>query len=467
MTRLAALLLLAAASCAPLLAPFCAPLFAQDTRTVTEPRVPPACTTLDAQLTSSGKSLPAADETRLDTDRIQKALDACGTRHSVVLHKSGVHDAFLSGPLQLREGVTLVVDAGVTLFASRDADLYATSPGSCGLVNDQRGGCKPLISAQHIAHAGLMGDGTIDGRGGEKYLNRDVSAWDLAEQARAGGNQQVSRIFVADYADDFTLYRLTLKNSSNFHVVYGHGNGFTVWGLKIDTPQRLARNTDGVDPGNGTKNVTITHSFIRTGDDNVALKGGPGGITNVSVVHNHFYWGHGMSIGSETDGGVSAIRVSDLSLDGPDNGIRIKSNGSRGGLTHDVQYVDVCIRNSPNPITLDTGYTAAGTLTGNRLPIMRDILLKDIRISGGGKISFNGYDSTHRVAAQLDNVLITDDATYTYPLHHADLVFGPGPVNLKFTPDAKNIHEDSTIKGVQSTGTPASCADKFLPFPAQ
>ncbi len=60
----------------------------------------------------------------------------------------------------------------------------------------------------------------------------------------------------------------------------------------------------------------------------------------MSVIHNHFYWGHGMSIGSETNGGVSKIRVSDLSLDGPDNGIRIKSNGSRGGLVHDVVYDD-------------------------------------------------------------------------------------------------------------------------------
>ena len=127
-------------------------------------------------------------------------------------------------------------------------------------------------------------------------------------------------------------------------MVYNHGNGFTVWGLRIDTPKRLARNTDGVDPGQGSKNITITHSWIRTGDDNVAIKGGPGGVTDMTVSHNHFYWGHGMSIGSETDGGVSRIRVFDLSLDGPDNGIRIKSNGSRGGLTHDVVYDDVCIR---------------------------------------------------------------------------------------------------------------------------
>jgi polygalacturonase len=60
----------------------------------------------------------------------------------------------------------------------------------------------------------------------------------------------------------------------------------------------------------------------------------------MTVDHNHFYWGHGMSTGSETNGGSAKIRVSDLSLDGPDNDIRIKSNGSRGGLVHDVVYDD-------------------------------------------------------------------------------------------------------------------------------
>ena len=58
--------------------------------------------------------------------------------------------------------------------------------------------------------------------------------------------------------------------------------------------------------------------------------------TNITVAHNHFYWGHGMSIGSETSGGVSGIRIEDLSLDGPDNGIRITSNPTQGGLVEDV-----------------------------------------------------------------------------------------------------------------------------------
>ena len=437
-------------------------LEAQDTRTVIEPFFPQLCSTLDAQLETSGPSLAAADEHKLDTARIQRAIDRCGRGRGVLLHVNEANNAFLSGPLELKPDVTLIVGVGVTLFASRDPALFATSPGSCGIVTHTPGprGCKPLISVDHAAGSAIMGDGVIDARGGEKMLGSQYSWWDLAEQARAGGGQQVPRIIVADYSDNFTLYRVTLKNSPNFHVVYNHGNGFTVWGLKIDTPQRLARNTDGVDPGGGSKNITITHSYIRAGDDNVAIKGGTGGLTNMTVSHNHFYWGHGMSIGSETNGGVSKIRVFDLSLDGPDNGIRIKSNGSRGGLTHDVVYDDVCIRNSPNPITLDTAYSAAGTLEGNSPPTMKDITLHNVRVSGGGKITFNGYTKDYRIAATLDGVQITDDAKYTYDLHHADITLGPGPTNLQLP-----AGEDATIQGTPAEGSPASCAEKFVPFP--
>ena len=433
---------------------------AQDTRTVVEPLLPQVCATVDAELVARGSSLSPADEQKLDTARIQKAIDKCGSGRGVRLRVRGDENAFLSGPLELRKGVTLIVGRGVTLFASRDPAVYATAKGSCGLVNEAPRGCRPLISVDHAPGAGVMGDGTIDGRGGEKMLGSKYSWWDLAEQARAGGRQQVPRILVADYSDNFTLYRITLKNSPNFHVVYNHGNGFTVWGLRIDTPQRLARNTDGVDPGQGSKNITITQSYIRTGDDNVAIKGGPGGVTDMTASHNHFYWGHGMSIGSETDGGVSKIRVFDLSLDGPDNGIRIKSNGSRGGLTQDVVYDDVCIRNSPNPITLDTGYTAAGTVKGNSPPTMRGITLRDVRISGGGKISFNGYDAEHRVEATLDGVQLMDNDTYTYSLHHADVRLGPGATNLQLAGVV-----DSTVEGKPAEGEPASCAKKFVAFP--
>jgi polygalacturonase len=446
-------------------------LRAQDTRTVKEPVIPHSCAMLKAGMTTaqatSGDIEAHADktgaaQTGLDTSRVQQALDQCGKGAAVELAPDGAHNAFLIGPVELRAGVTLLVDRGVTLYGSRNPEFYAKSPGSCGLVNDESSsGCKPLITVRQATGSGIMGDGTIDGQGGARIMVDGKPAakswWDLAEDARTAGRQQVPRMIDTDLSDDFTLYRITLKNSPNFHVAFHRGDGFTAWAVKIDTP-RTARNTDGIDPAQ-SRNITVTQSFIRTGDDNIAIKAGDGPTTNMTVIHNHFYWGHGMSIGSETNGGVSGIRVQDLSLDGPDNGIRIKSNPSRGGLVEDVIYDDICIRDSKYPILFDTAYSFPGKGV-NELPVYKDITLHNVRISGGGKLQFNGFDNTHRIGVRLDGVLLLDAPTrYKAQAIHTDFTFGPGPVDIIFTGD------DSTETGKEVSGSLPPCAARFVPFP--
>jgi len=114
------------------------------------------------------------------------------------------------------------------------------------------------------------------------------------------------------------MYKITLRNSPNFHVGVNETDGFTAWGVKIMTP-KTARNTDGIDPGS-SRNVTIAYCSIHTGDDDVAVKSGRGvPSSNISILHNHFYTGHGMSIGSGTSGGVDHMLVDDLTIDGADN----------------------------------------------------------------------------------------------------------------------------------------------------
>jgi len=434
---------------------------AQDTRTVTEPVIPAVCATLKAVL-AAPSGIVAEDEKKLDTERVQKAIDGCGEGKALKLAADGAHNAFLIAPITLKSGVTLLVDKGVTLYGSRDPKDYEVSSGACGIVNEGGKGCRPLISGKHAVNAGIMGDGTIDGRGGSKMIvdgkMQGKTWWDLGEDARKGGHQQVPRLIVLDGCDNFTLYRITLKNAAFFHVTYSNGDGFTVWGLKIDTP-KTARNTDGVDPGS-SKNITVTQSYIRTGDDNIAIKGGSGPVTNMTVIHNHFYYGHGMSIGSETQAGVSKLRVSDLSLDGTDAGVRIKSQEAYGGLVHDAVYEDICIRSSKAPIQLDTNYQANPKPGKGLIPVFNDITLRNVRISGGGKIQLNGFDATHRIGIQFDGVMLTDSpALYKFAVNHADITLGPGPVNFQTT------GTDSTVRGAADKGTLDSCVAKFVPFP--
>ncbi|MFY9854378.1 MAG: glycosyl hydrolase family 28 protein, partial [Terracidiphilus sp.] len=329
---------------------FALTLSAQDTRKVTEPHIPAACVTLSAGIAANSGVIAPDDEHKLDTERIQRAIDNCDAGKAVVLGADGRKNVFLTGPINLRAGVTLVVDANTALVASRDPRLYDLAPGSCGIVSERGHGCKPLILGDGAKGSGIMGMGSIDGRGGAKLLGQDVTWWDLAHQAKITDKQQsVPVMIVLRHADGFTMYKITLRNSPNFHVGVNETDGFTAWGVKIMTP-KTARNTDGIDPGS-SRNVTIAYCSIHTGDDDVAVKSGRSvPSSNISILHNHFYTGHGMSIGSGTSGGVDHMLVDDLTIDGADNGIRIKSDRSRGGLVHDLLYRDVCIRDTKNPL---------------------------------------------------------------------------------------------------------------------
>ena len=168
--------------------------------------------------------------------------------------------------------------------------------------------------------------------------------------------------------------------------------------------------------------MTITRTFIRTGDDNVAIKAGKtGGTRYVSILDNHFYSGHGMSIGSETNGGVAHVLVKGLTLDGTTSGLRIKSDASRGGLVEDVHYEDVCIRGSKRPIDIYTAYDKEAR--GDLIPVYRGIVLR--RVYGdGGRLIANGYDAAHTLELALDDVRFT--AIPRWESVHARFLIGKG-----------------------------------------
>lgn len=437
-------------------------LMAQDTRQVTEPHIPAACVTLNALIAAPGGVIAERDEAALDTGRIQSAMDNCAAKgdsgKAVVLRAAGKKNVYISGPLTLRPGVPLVVDKNTALVASRDPRLFDLAPGTCGVVAEKGHGCKPFISGNGVKDGGIMGEGSIDGRGGAKLLGQDVTWWDLAHEAKLKDlAQSVPALIVLSHADGFTMYKITLRNSPGFHVSVGMTDGFTAWGVKIMTP-KTARNTDGIDPGT-SRNITIAYSYINTGDDDVCLKPAHGaGVENMSVLHNHFYAGHGMSIGSGTDGGVSHLLVEDLSIDGADNGLRIKSDRSRGGLVHDVTYRDVCIRNVRNPLVFTPLYT---TFKGDKLPIYRDIKLQNVHVTTPGAFTFLGLDSDHKLGIELDNVFADGQKQSLFYDKNAEISIGPMRGNLLPAGDDVSI----TQLGDAIEGKPLECDARFVPFP--
>jgi polygalacturonase len=322
-----------------------------------------------------------------------------------------------------------------------------------------------------------MGDGAIDGRGGAKLLDvgKGYSWWALAVKAEPGNVPYSDpRLIDAAEADGFTLYRITLHNAPNFHVGVSQTNGFTAWGVHLKTPtvepgpgEPRPRNTDGIDPGSST-NITIAHSWIDNGDDNIAIKTG---VTHISVLDNHFYSGHGMSIGSETYTGDSFLLVDGLTEDHTTSGIRIKSNVTRGGLVHDMVYRNICMRDVQVPIAISPYYND-GTIEpfvdpgfkGDRIPDYKKISIENVTDETPGDLLIAGYDEAHRTQVNLIDVVIRGITLDKMHLKLADIGEYFTNFPLERAAAGNSVKVDHLGPPDAPTPPPYSCAGKFVPM---
>lgn len=461
-----------------------APVATGDTRTIAEPLFPAVCTQLTAALTTDPlmQDLDAtvdASTTNIDGARIQAALNSCsasaiasGKQLSVELSMdaTATYNAFLSGPLSMPSNVTLLVDPNVTLYFSRNVQDYDKVAGThtCGTINggSNTSSCWPLIDIPGTStNVGIMGYGKINGRGGDLLLNAFATSgyglpspptwWNLASAANGVGNQMNPRfVQMEGGSSNITLYKITLMNSPNFHVsTTGSVNNFTAWDIKIVTPT-AARNTDGIDPGSVT-NATITRSWISGGDDNVAVGASGTGkpSANISVVNNHFFAGHGESIGSYTSSGVSNILFdSNMSVgnafaghgsavdanglfsassvaDTNSTAIRIKTANDRGGLVTGIQYSNSCFLDHKSDVQF-TPYYSSGDST-NMLPSYTGILLQNLVFmndaSSSGTVELTGEYNTNTGSPVTNPLTLTMD-NVTFPSALSSLVNSVSPV---------------------------------------
>jgi hypothetical protein len=476
-----------------------------------DPNLPPEPTlpTEVCQTLTANKSTP--DESDLDTARIQKALDTCKGK-VVKLMSDGANDVFVAAHLTI-DSTTLWVDRKTTLYASRNAELYQKT-GSCGVlgINDS-GACNDFITVSGTSPA-IVGDGAIDGQGGEPLVGHDYSWWQLSNALREinGSIGNPTLINLASKTTGFVLYRINLHNSPKFHVKLTSvpadgtcttpGEGFIVWGVTVLTPSRwtnsqglvmtphLARNTDGIDPGT-TDNAycgVMACNTISTGDDQIAIKGGHW-VSELIIAHNRFGTGHGMSIGSETYGaytspdgvkhrGVEHVTVYDLTIDadsrpvGHDsspadsNGIRIKSDASRGGLVDDITFRDVCMRDVANAILVSTAYNPL--FAGSLYPEFRRLNFQNIRhvtcmATEQPVVTLEGWSDTLPAGPiTLDNVTVDNIGPHAVAAEYANISLGPGEVN--FMPAG---HKVTVVDETEGESTPPDCVFTELPSPQE
>jgi polygalacturonase len=521
----------------------------------------------------------------------------------LVVNASGVGDSFISGPLTLPSGVTLWIDKGVTLYGTRDAVAYvadkttgkycantATSATKAGSSSN----CLPLIGGDNLVNAAVMGDGAIDSRGyaeivttdalyplmkvdmtcsntyaawltGKKAADntpcdnggtfvdskssvRNMTWWDLAflgnmvQNGTTGyGSQSNFRMMVFNYAKNLTLYRISLNNSTNFHVVPSGVDGLTVWGVKVQTPSLAAfanpagngnplyngdtftednvKNTDAFDPGSASKatsvalttgattksaakmsfdgylkNFVFAYNYVSTGDDDMAFKGsqnpspagsglpgidGARGVradrkSGMIVAHNHIYYGHGISVGSETNAGVKNLDIYDNAFWDSEEGLRIKSDYARGGEVSNVRYKNICIKEGLNALLFTPYYsTKALPAAGPLFPNFHDITMENVRIQGKSAVKLQGFQANtggynnpqYPLGMTMTNVVADAPDEITLTTSDANLTIKGVNLPLIATPDNRNVINGVPTKAVDPSKV-VDCSRAYVDFPA-
>jgi polygalacturonase len=352
---------------------------AEEQITVAPPTIPP----LVIKLTDFGGN---GDGKTFNTQAFSKAVASLKAQGGGTLDiPPGV---YLTLPFILTSHMDLNIEAGATIkFPETFAEWGLPDPAHTNQedVDDATSQYRALIGGQGLTDIAITGGGTIDGSGAIWWIWSDKAA------RRYPPGRLVyprPRMIVLRDCQRIHVEGVTLTNSPMFHLVPSHCQDVLIENIRIVAPSD-APNTDAIDPTG--HRIWIRNCEIDTGDDNVALNGTPGGTQDVIVEYCACLHGHGISIGSPTIGGVHHLIVRHCSFDGGDNGIRIKSYRGRGGLTDDIRYYDLTMKNVGCPIYInmlyngnanvktDIGPRAADGHTEN-IPEVRDVQISDVAI---------------------------------------------------------------------------------------
>jgi hypothetical protein len=286
-----------------------------------------------------------------DTTAIQRALDTCSGTGGVVTIPMGT---FLSKPLTIGTKTTLYLDQGAVLQATTRQIDWMITPMDWLSVKENSN-YKPFLSGENLQDVSILGSGTIDGGG---------SAWwaeaEKARRSKPARSLPRPKLIVIKNCRNLRVEGITIRNSPMFHLVPTDCEGVTISAVTILAPQGAA-NTDAIDPTR-SRDVHISKCLIDVGDDNVAIKSSgkvPGrgyACEDITVTDCTFLHGHGVSIGSETAGGVRRVVVRNCSFENTVDALRIKSARGRGGIVEDVTYDGITMKNVASAISISCFY---------------------------------------------------------------------------------------------------------------
>ncbi|MBA0683317.1 hypothetical protein Goari_024984 [Gossypium aridum] len=204
------------------------------------------------------------------------------------------------------------------------------------------------IGFQHVNNLIVKGGGTLDGQG--------PSAWPYNKCQNTNNCDPLPISIKFDFVTNSRIESIRSVNSKNVHLAIYGCNNVNVSKVDLLAPAD-SPNTDGIKISRSA-DIRITNSRIRTGDDCIAIISGS---SNIDVSYVYCGPGHGISIGSlgkyKNEENVNGVTVRKCTLNGTDNGVRIKSWESPYAITASkFLFQDIFMENVRNPIIVDQTY---------------------------------------------------------------------------------------------------------------
>ncbi len=349
------------------------------------------------------------DTQTVSTAAIQAAIDSCYRQGGGTVHFPP--GDYCSGTIVLKDNVTLYLETGATLYASRNIDDYRMP-----LEDAPR---PILIYANGARNIRIMGHGTISGRARHVYEDlRSVDRFikDITENARQAGIEMKRYyivppdvgLVVLSKCEGISIENVSLVESSFWTLHLVRSERIFIRGVYIFSDLEKGVNADGIDI-NSCKDVMITDCNVTTGDDAIVVKSWYTKPCENVTVSNCILSSSStaLKLGTESNGDFKHIQFSNCVVRNSNRGLSIVVRS--GARVENVLFSDITVEckrrhfnwwGNADPIWVYLDRRNANVKAG----YIKDVVFSNIIAHGMGTSKIECLEGTRIENLQLNNV---------------------------------------------------------------
>lgn len=314
---------------------------------------------------------------------------------------------YSSGPIELVSNLVLRIEAGATIrfpaarlpfTRGRWQGIEAITP-------------VPLVGGQNLENVSITGRGvlTTDQRDWVKIMGEPSAGPDwlhlleILELKKPIPEEEYRKA-----ASELVPMFVSVANSKNVLIEGIHIIGSAMWPIQLVYDEHalvtgvMVETFGGHDTGgiyvDSSRDVRISDCYLDTGDDGIVIKSGKDAdgrrvnrpAENISITNCSVHRAHGaVVLGSEISGWIRNVVASNITCDGTQMGIRIKTRRGRGGGVENVRFDNWTMEGVARGINVSSFYvmapenksTPAEEPVSERTPVLRNIAISHLTMN--------------------------------------------------------------------------------------